>query len=427
MSPAEAAPSQSRNWREGSTFATPEAKARSLKDFAVMNPSETQSDCNSETQYFDPEQPDSSEQEFAVSLEEKLAPPRFVVESADQSIANVGLAIEETKLQLSEVDAAISASENAAAESDTGISTSEDSAREIVISTAGSANEKATSEETGESDWRDLVSAKVNSYKSRRPRKERYPSLQLKFDADHRRQRPEPQDFSFAPCNAEPEQPQHSEPSRRSHSDAPITFEATARVLEFPRSSASFAISDELAEPVLDRPRIVEAPELLPPPPAMGGILIETPREPEPERRPGFDMPLQSAAPKRRVLAGACDGLVVGAAVAVFAYISLRIIGSTLPWREQLEIVAGLIAVFWPTYQYAFLVFCGKTPGLRIAGLRLQRFDGGSASQSLRRWRVLASVLSAASLGLGYLWCFLDEDQLSWHDRITRTHLAPCD
>jgi hypothetical protein len=37
----------------------------------------------------------------------------------------------------------------------------------------------------------------------------------------------------------------------------------------------------------------------------------------------------------------------------------------------------------------------------------------------------LASFLSAASLGLGYAWCFLDEDQLSWHDRITKTHLAP--
>jgi len=26
---------------------------------------------------------------------------------------------------------------------------------------------------------------------------------------------------------------------------------------------------------------------------------------------------------------------------------------------------------------------------------------------------------------LGYAWTFLDEDQLSWHDRITKTHLAP--
>jgi hypothetical protein len=34
-------------------------------------------------------------------------------------------------------------------------------------------------------------------------------------------------------------------------------------------------------------------------------------------------------------------------------------------------------------------------------------------------------VLSGFSLALGYAWCFLDEDRLCWHDRITRTYMAP--
>jgi hypothetical protein len=55
----------------------------------------------------------------------------------------------------------------------------------------------------------------------------------------------------------------------------------------------------------------------------------------------------------------------------------------------------------------------------------LARFDGSPASRPLRRWRVLASYLSAASLGMGYAWVFLDEDVLCWHDRITHTYLAP--
>jgi hypothetical protein len=57
--------------------------------------------------------------------------------------------------------------------------------------------------------------------------------------------------------------------------------------------------------------------------------------------------------------------------------------------------------------------------------LELARFDGTATSRSLRRWRVLASYLSAASLGMGYAWVFLDEDVLCWHDRITHTYLAP--
>jgi hypothetical protein len=81
--------------------------------------------------------------------------------------------------------------------------------------------------------------------------------------------------------------------------------------------------------------------------------------------------------------------------------------------------------VFWGAYQYLLLVYAGSTPGLRLARLELARFDGSPAGRRLRRWRVLASFLSAASLGMGYAWVFLDEDALCWHDRITHTYLAP--
>ena len=67
--------------------------------------------------------------------------------------------------------------------------------------------------------------------------------------------------------------------------------EAGARILEFPRSAAPPpvfppAVFDELAEPVVDRPRILEVPELELPPPALGGILMDPVAEPEKERRP---------------------------------------------------------------------------------------------------------------------------------------------
>jgi len=71
------------------------------------------------------------------------------------------------------------------------------------------------------------------------------------------------------------------------------------------------------------------------------------------------------------------------------------------------------------------LVYSGATPGLKLAKLELQRFDGDPVPRVMRRWRVLASVLSGISLGLGYAWCLLDEDELCWHDRITRTYMAP--
>jgi uncharacterized RDD family membrane protein YckC len=182
---------------------------------------------------------------------------------------------------------------------------------------------------------------------------------------------------------------------------------------------------DELAEPVIDRPRIVEAPELLPPPPALGGMLIEPVREPEPERQPGVDMPLQTARLSRRIFAGVVDALFVAGATAIFGYMFLRFNSSLPQIRLAAEVGAALAMTLWFAYQAAFLIFCGTTPGLRVTRLKISRFDGGPASRNLRRWRVVASALSFVSLGLGYAWSFLDEDQLSWHDRITKTHLAP--
>ena len=83
------------------------------------------------------------------------------------------------------------------------------------------------------------------------------------------------------------------------------------------------------------------------------------------------------------------------------------------------------MGLFWSAYQYLMVVYTGTTPGLKLAKLQLNRFDGNSVPRRIRRWRVLVSVLSGVSLGLGYAWCFLDEDELCWHDRITRTYLAP--
>jgi hypothetical protein len=199
-----------------------------------------------------------------------------------------------------------------------------------------------------------------------------------------------------------------------------------AKILEFPRSAAAPApVLDELAEPIIDRPRILEVPELVLPPPALGGILIEPVEEPAKERRPGFELPLQAAPMSRRLLAGAIDSLLVIFAFSLFACIFFRVTAIVPALRQAVGVSASLIAVFCAAYQYLLLVYTGTTPGLMLARLQLSRFDGTAVPRKIRRWRVLASVLSGLSLALGYAWCFMDEDQLCWHDRITRTYMAP--
>jgi uncharacterized RDD family membrane protein YckC len=359
-----------------------------------MQPLETQPDPERKPAYFDPDAPDISEQHFAASLEAEIEKPAFVVDTAEAA-ATARPVSPPSKLILGE-------------------QASRPSAADATI------NDAPLPEPADPApDWRDQVSAKVNNYKSRKAPKVRYPSLHLQFEPLPPRARGFDNDNLFA---VEAEEPF---PEMRRIPEAYVSLEATARIIEFPRTAPPPLRSDELADPVLDRPRIVEAPALVPPAPALGGILIEQASEPEPERRPGFDMPLQPAPLTLRLLAGALDALLVAGALAVFAYFFLRLNGPVQQPRLALQLAATLVAVLWPAYQYAFLVFTGTTPGLRLTRLRLTHFDGASTSRKLRRWRVLASLLSCVSLGLGYAWCFLDEDQLSWHDRITRTHIAP--
>jgi uncharacterized RDD family membrane protein YckC len=280
--------------------------------------------------------------------------------------------------------------------------------------------------------WRREVAARLERYRARRkPRAPRYPSLFLPFDSPQ--SRISPLDASERPgavpsvqaranvaLQVEPEAPVEA---INAPSTAPDTFE-TGKVIEFPRSAAIPVFREaELAEPILDRPRIVEAPEILPPPPALGGILIEPEATKESERRSKPEALVSPATIPQRFAAALVDALIQGVALAGFAGIFLRV----NPGREPLPLlVGGFLAValaLWSAYAFLFVVYTGSTPGLRVLKLRLLRFDGLPVDRRLRRWRVLASFLSAFSLGLGYLWSLLDEDGLCWHDRITRTHI----
>jgi uncharacterized RDD family membrane protein YckC len=283
--------------------------------------------------------------------------------------------------------------------------------------------------------WRREVAERLSHYRARRRTREpRYPSLQLKFEGEP---------VWNAPVAEAPPATQAAQPATESMQSAsiprirlaePVDFpravfgasnEATAKVIEFASYSPAPRPLDELAEPVFDRPRIIEAPELVPPPPALGGIMIEPEEEPANERRPGFEIPLRAAPMSRRVAAAAVDAALVMSAIAAFAYIFFKITAVAPPPAKIAGLGVFFIGLAWSAYQYLLLVHTGQTPGLKLAKLELHRFDGSPVPRQIRRWRVLASVLSGVSLGLGYAWCLLDEDQLCWHDRITRTYMAP--
>jgi uncharacterized RDD family membrane protein YckC len=364
----------------------------------------------------DPEAYDASEQQFAASLDtcpsESPPPPAPLPEHESQTEARASVSADGPETQQIEECADASAPPG-----NSGV----DMGQSISAPAELAADPQPDL-------WQQEVSARLSQYRARRhPRGPRYPSLQLKFESPPARSA-DPVLNADAPTGGGPAAAPANVPdiSFQQADFPPLHTEYNGRIIEFPRSSLlPPGPLEELAEPMLAVPRILEVPESSTPPPALGGILIEPEEEKPLEKRPGFEIPLQQARLWRRMFAAAVDAILVLAAVAALGGILYKTAGTLPPLRPLL--VAGVVVTmaFWAMYQYLLLVHSATTPGLRLARLQLSRFDGSPAPRAIRRWRVMASILSGASLGLGYGWCLLDEDSLCWHDRITRTYLAP--
>lgn len=385
-----------------------------------------------ETRFVDPEAPDLSEQRFVASLEDDTE------EATTEEIS------------LAECDLAQQSSHSEESQGTTGVSNPTETA----------APPQALEDDSA---WREEVSARLSHYRARRKaRPPRYPSLRLPFEEVPRGRGESGSLSSQSPLQTSSSPPAFetasnhalaldwpetasSVPTEASHTCAepvpgfalataplspapsqPTTY-GSAKIIEFPRSPemAPPRPCDELAGPVIDRPRILEVPEVAPPPPALGGITMEAVQRQEVEKRPGIDIPLQSVPLARRLMATAIDGVIIAAASALFGFIFWKIAAVRPPRFQILGLAAGIPSLLWATYQYLLIVYSGSTPGLRLSGLEINRFDGTLTNRRLRRWRVLASYLSAVSLGMGYAWVLLDEESLCWHDRITHTYLAP--
>ncbi len=77
---------------------------------------------------------------------------------------------------------------------------------------------------------------------------------------------------------------------------------------------------------------------------------------------------------------------------------------------------AGFFCGFW--------LKGGQTLGMQAWRVKLVNEDGGpvSAGQAIRR--SIGATLSAACLGLGYLWCLVDRDRRYAHDYLSGTRLV---
>ena len=97
---------------------------------------------------------------------------------------------------------------------------------------------------------------------------------------------------------------------------------------------------------------------------------------------------------------------------------------SALPALRSIEI-GSLVALLLAgaAYKVLFFTLARATPGMKYARLALCTFDGGVPTRAQRYARLAALLLSILPVGLGFAWAIFDDQNLTWHDRITRTYL----
>jgi uncharacterized RDD family membrane protein YckC len=146
-------------------------------------------------------------------------------------------------------------------------------------------------------------------------------------------------------------------------------------------------------------------------------------------------LPLQTASLSLRLMAALVDGCILFAAFLTFAaafaltldklpgaqFTSTPVIG-TLTLQTTAIGTAGVFAILALLYQAIFFTFSESTPGMRYARIAFCTFSDENPSRAAMRRRILAALLSACPLGLGFLWAWLDDDGLGWHDRISRIY-----
>jgi uncharacterized RDD family membrane protein YckC len=84
-------------------------------------------------------------------------------------------------------------------------------------------------------------------------------------------------------------------------------------------------------------------------------------------------------------------------------------------------------AIVYLQYFALFTVFGGTTPGMMLRGLQVVDFSGEPPAPRKLLLRAAGYILSAGTFFLGFLWAMWDEDELTWHDRISHTYLSPAE
>jgi uncharacterized RDD family membrane protein YckC len=163
-------------------------------------------------------------------------------------------------------------------------------------------------------------------------------------------------------------------------------------------------------------------------------MLIDVSLPPDSETRPQSPLPedARKSLPGLHPVASIDDrrlAALIDFCCLLFAYGGFLMLFGSLGGQFTLSklsaaVYAATFAIVYLQYFALFTVFGGTTPGMMVRGLQVVSFSGETPTPRQMLLRSAGYMLSAGTFFLGFLWTMWDEDELTWHDRLSRTHLS---
>ncbi len=127
------------------------------------------------------------------------------------------------------------------------------------------------------------------------------------------------------------------------------------------------------------------------------------------------------ATPTHRSVAAAIDAAFIAIGFGLIVVVFLALGGSFGAGRMFWTGLGGTLALVAALYGLMWAIAGTETAGMRFTDLQLITFDGFPLDGRSRALRFASSWLSFCSGGLGLIWAVADEENLTWHDHISKT------
>lgn len=130
---------------------------------------------------------------------------------------------------------------------------------------------------------------------------------------------------------------------------------------------------------------------------------------------------LSAAALAPRVRAGLIDALFVFGCFLIFLLIVFFVPEFSLFTRSSLLGMSSVLLIIFLSYIATFTALGAKTLGMDHEQLEVVSYQGSAITTREARLRSFGYLVSLGCFGLGFLWALFDPEQLTWHDKISRT------